>query len=351
VKIFVSWSKELSKDVAKLLKEWLPKVIQSVEVFISTEIIKGVLWSDEIQKQLNGTKMGILCVTERNKNEPWLLFEAGGISMYSRKVCTLLIDLSSEDMVLSPLHLFNATKIDKSDMYLLIKTINEEAETSLSENRLEDSFNTHWDEFEKKFDEIILKNKSNNEEKEILNTVSEPKNCKSEKGIKGKPRYKMLPQFFEIHLIRPINIQISYARTCDNYTYIDIEDFGQIPIPSTAIRGYNYGVGKPDKPDEHGHACITVSYLPDMKEYAKGFIDGYNTKFDVFIDTIGARKETVVNNALKNFKGFKETHGTSNKIELNDLYSEGLYEGERYKAWEIILQTPNEFAQYFKKRE
>ncbi len=40
MKIFISWSGELSCKVAKILKRWIPCVIQSVDVFFSPEDIE-----------------------------------------------------------------------------------------------------------------------------------------------------------------------------------------------------------------------------------------------------------------------------------------------------------------------
>ena len=40
VKVFVSWSGELSQKFAAALKEWLEQCIQSVEVFFSSEDIE-----------------------------------------------------------------------------------------------------------------------------------------------------------------------------------------------------------------------------------------------------------------------------------------------------------------------
>lgn len=40
MRVFISWSGELSQSIAKELSEWLPSIIQSVEVFYSPEDIK-----------------------------------------------------------------------------------------------------------------------------------------------------------------------------------------------------------------------------------------------------------------------------------------------------------------------
>src|SRR6476659_6326328 len=56
-KVFVSWSGPRSKIVADALRENLPTAIQSVkEVFVSSEMTKGVRWADGIAKELATTE-------------------------------------------------------------------------------------------------------------------------------------------------------------------------------------------------------------------------------------------------------------------------------------------------------
>ena len=78
MKVFISWSGELSKLVAKELSEWLPSIIQSVEVFYSPEDIqKGENWDLRLTKELEECKYGIVCLTKENVSAPWVHFEAG----------------------------------------------------------------------------------------------------------------------------------------------------------------------------------------------------------------------------------------------------------------------------------
>jgi hypothetical protein len=77
VDIFISFSGENSKRVADLIYYFLPLLIQSTKPLISTEDIKkGALWTVELMKLLSESKLGIICVTQDNIKNPWLLFEA-----------------------------------------------------------------------------------------------------------------------------------------------------------------------------------------------------------------------------------------------------------------------------------
>jgi TIR domain len=154
--VFISWSGPLSREVAELLASWLPEVIQEVEPWISTrDIQKGSIWSEEINKAL-ATTVGILCVTQDNKNEPWLLFEAGGLfkGLTEARVCPLLIDLEPKDLE-QPLSRFQLTVPNKEDIGELLTTINAaDLEKGLSKERLQKSFDRLWPEFERAFQGI-----------------------------------------------------------------------------------------------------------------------------------------------------------------------------------------------------
>src|SRR5438034_8376303 len=123
--VFISWSGPLSKTVAGLLNDSLPEIIQGLRTWFSPEDInKGTLWPAELNKGLS-TTVGILCLTQENKNSPWLLFEAGALSkgLTKARVCPILIDLQPKDLE-PPLSHFNLTVPTKEDIWKLIMTIN-----------------------------------------------------------------------------------------------------------------------------------------------------------------------------------------------------------------------------------
>ena len=81
MKVFISWSGELSRRVAEILRGWLPNVNQKLDTFVSSQDIEmGSRWEEGIAGQLAGTHCGILCLTPQNREKPWVLFEAGALS-------------------------------------------------------------------------------------------------------------------------------------------------------------------------------------------------------------------------------------------------------------------------------
>jgi hypothetical protein len=127
MKVFLSWSGELSHKIAIELREWLPFVIQSVEPYVSSEDIdKGTRWSIDIAKELENSSFGILCVTPQNLDAPWLNFEAGALSkaFNTASVSPFLFGLKPSDLKKSPLLQFQSTLYDKKDFLKLIYSIN-----------------------------------------------------------------------------------------------------------------------------------------------------------------------------------------------------------------------------------
>ena len=81
MKVFIGWSGAVSRQVAELLRDWLPKVIQVLEPWMSEQDIgKGARWSAEVAHNLQEARVGILCITPENLQSTWIHFEAGALS-------------------------------------------------------------------------------------------------------------------------------------------------------------------------------------------------------------------------------------------------------------------------------
>lgn len=154
MKVFVSWSGPRSHAVAQVLREWVMAVIQAARPWLSSEDIqRGAQWFGDIGSQLQESSVGIFCLTQRNKNAPWILFEAGAIAkgVPTNRICTLLIDLEPSD-VLGPLSQFNHTQPTRDDMLKLAATLNSAlGDARLTDSQLRKSFDAHWQSFETEF--------------------------------------------------------------------------------------------------------------------------------------------------------------------------------------------------------
>lgn len=165
MKVFISWSGKLSELVAKELSEWLPSIIQSVDVFYSPEDIqKGENWDSRLTKELEECKYGIVCLTKENVSAPWVHFEAGALSKsLDSHTSALMIDVVTSD-IQGPLSRFQATRFDKEDFYKLVCGINDASDNKIAEKVLKNSFEAIWDKMELNIQDIIRKNSKSNKE-------------------------------------------------------------------------------------------------------------------------------------------------------------------------------------------
>ena len=157
MKIFLSWSGDISHKVAMTFRNWLPSVIQSINPYVSSEDIdKGARWSTDIAKELENSTFGILCVTNENINAPWLNFEAGALSKTMDKslVSPFLFDIKRSD-VDGPILQFQSTIFEKEDIKKLIFSLNKACEQDqLNEERLEKTFNVWYPSLQDELNKI-----------------------------------------------------------------------------------------------------------------------------------------------------------------------------------------------------
>ncbi len=156
MKIFISWSGQLSRQIAEILRDWLPSVLQTTEPYVSSEdIYKGARWSVDVSRELEIATYGILCVTATNINAPWLNFEAGALSksFEDGRVSPFLFDVEPSN-VTGPLLQFQSTVYGRDDVLKLIKSINAVTEAPLEPARLHKAFEMWWPELQKKLDHV-----------------------------------------------------------------------------------------------------------------------------------------------------------------------------------------------------
>lgn len=161
MKVFISWSGDRSRAVAEVLSDWIKCVLQASEPWISTRHIdRGSLWFSEINEKLRDISVGIVCLTQENKDKPWILFESGALAkgLSGNRVCTFLVDLQPHDLT-DPLAQFNHTKPNKESVWELVRTLNScLIERALDERVLEKAFEVYWPIFEKEFSAALENN-------------------------------------------------------------------------------------------------------------------------------------------------------------------------------------------------
>lgn len=156
MKVFVSWSGELSKQIAQILKIWLPRLIQSLDVFYSPDDIeKGDNWASKILQELSVCNYGIVCLTAENTNAPWIHFEAGALAKtLEARVSTLMININPSD-IKGPLSRYQATRLQKDDFAQLIESINKALESPLDNAVLLPLLDALWPTISAEFEKAV----------------------------------------------------------------------------------------------------------------------------------------------------------------------------------------------------
>jgi hypothetical protein len=153
-RIFVSWSGDRSRTVALGLKSLVQDVFgDSVDVFISAHMDPGVVWVQQLGKELEGSDFGILCLTEDNIQSPWLLFEAGAIAKNfgAARVVPYLLD---DTALMSPLNQFQHVRANYEGTLRLVESIDALREKSLPADRLRRAFDRWWPDLKQTIEDL-----------------------------------------------------------------------------------------------------------------------------------------------------------------------------------------------------
>src|SRR6266550_4449170 len=127
--VFICWSGvgSRSHQLARILSERIPEILQNADVFLSEhDIGPGRPWMEELQKALKENRFGILCVTPENQNNLWIHFEAGSLwkGDESTRVCPLLFKIGKPDII-GPLAQLQAVEFERSQFFRLMCEVND----------------------------------------------------------------------------------------------------------------------------------------------------------------------------------------------------------------------------------
>jgi hypothetical protein len=145
--VFISWSGQRSRAVARALREWLPLVIQHAKPWFSAEDIEaGERWSPAMSDSLRVTRFAMTCLTPDNLAAPWIMYEAGAVAhtIGRGSVVSYLVDLSPSQ-VEGPLAGFQNVRADEDGTRRLVRSINlAMGDDRLDDSRLNTTFETFW---------------------------------------------------------------------------------------------------------------------------------------------------------------------------------------------------------------
>lgn len=158
MKVFLSWSGTRSQRVATALRDWLPNVLQAVSPWLSSSDIQvGARWANELDLQLQESRVGIICLTPENLAAPWLLYEAGALSkaVESAFVCPYLIGFNPSELS-GPLVQFQATTSTRDGTLDLVRMLNRAlGNQALDEKVLDRAFQIWWPGLSAELDQIL----------------------------------------------------------------------------------------------------------------------------------------------------------------------------------------------------
>lgn len=129
VNIFICWSGRRGHHVANAMKAWLEERFSgAVRARVSTDIEKGAVWRDELERDLQDAQVGLLCITPEALSSSWVHYEAGVMArMFTRKgapagrLYTFLLGTSELELN-GPLSAFQSTNgEDERDTLRLIR--------------------------------------------------------------------------------------------------------------------------------------------------------------------------------------------------------------------------------------
>ncbi|MCR9270241.1 MAG: toll/interleukin-1 receptor domain-containing protein [Hyphomonadaceae bacterium] len=149
--VFISWSGEKSREVARAFHVLLRFSLSTERVNLSEEFIRqGKVWFDELTKAIADSTFCVVIATPDSFKSPWVQFEAGAIWRTSQEnsVSALLVHLNVDDIRETPLSSFQNTQCDANNVLSLVKKIKQALSIDVGDDVIERNFVGAWREFE-----------------------------------------------------------------------------------------------------------------------------------------------------------------------------------------------------------
>ncbi len=158
VKVFISWSGDLSGDIAEFMGTlWLPSVLQGVKPYCTfPDFKKGEKWDPDTVNEIENSDIGIICLTEENLASPWILHEYYALSKKLGPQVSLFVFRSDPTPLTGPLA-NAAIRFEKSEFKKLVESINEkcaEGDKKTPED-LNQAFDDNWNDLDNKIGKVL----------------------------------------------------------------------------------------------------------------------------------------------------------------------------------------------------
>lgn len=163
-KIFLSWSKNQSKEYALIFNRELKILFPTpgFEIFMSDEDISmGSLGITTILDNLSSSEFGIFFITEENQGEPWLNFEAGALSkgITENRVIPIGFDGIEIGFLNTPLKNFQGFTFEEEKFKASMKQINAASDAPLANASFDVLLASCWNNITESMEKLPPKKK------------------------------------------------------------------------------------------------------------------------------------------------------------------------------------------------
>lgn len=152
--IFISQTKGKSREVAEVLQVWLRDEMRLGDPWMSEDILGGDDWRKELKKALKQARCGIICITDDNLMNQWIILEAGVLDINGIKVIPYVLDPKKSGDLPSPINHLQGKSADEEGTKNLVIAINKALGNPVAEPILRKTFKSNWKKLNRELERI-----------------------------------------------------------------------------------------------------------------------------------------------------------------------------------------------------
>ena len=186
LKVFISYSGDLSKSIAKEFNNWFREFIYVDTYFLEEDIGLGQHMHEKLEEELEKTSFCIIFLTPDKINSEWMLWAAGMLSGKRSRIqtCVLTFNIPIKE-VPEQLKVFINIEYSKDSIHKLLELINNEhSNKAIPKEQLNSIIENNWVSLDGKIRKLLMKfdNRDTNTETRWEND----KSIEAEKSSKDK---------------------------------------------------------------------------------------------------------------------------------------------------------------------